>query len=799
MRQICPPMQECMATTGKKRGSFWSQSCYIDDQYTSATKGRRMTADVKEDPANDSRAFSDSIQLLYASTVQSTAAAVIGSVAVAYFMLDIIAAKTVYTWLACMLTFAAGRFVLSLLYTKQQPQQHTLYKWAHLYALLAGLIGAGWGVAAYFFLLPDQASYQTTLTLVIVGYMAGSVTTLSTFPPAFLAMALPSLLALALRTSELGGNMNYGLTFMILVFLAFLLASARRMHDSLMTSLTLRYVNENLVTSLHDKQRATEELNLSLSREVEERKQTEAALIQANKEVKAADIAKSTFLANMSHEIRTPMNAIIGMSQLALQSNLDVKQRNYVEKVNRSAIGLLGIINDILDFSKIEAGKLNLENTDFRLEDVFDSVKNLIEYKAEEKGLKLIVMQPDDLPTALIGDQLRLGQILANIGNNAVKFTHSGAITISVDVVEQSQDHVMLHFSVSDTGIGMSDEQQQNLFRSFSQADSSITRVYGGTGLGLVICQQLTSMMGGEIWVESREHIGSTFHFTARFQKQQGEPSKQLSLNRNISHSSHAQNSARLHGARVLLVEDNEINQELAEDILVRHGISVTLANNGEQALKRLEHGTFDCVLMDCQMPVMDGYTATRKIREQERFATLPVLAMTANTMTGDREKALAAGMNAHIAKPIDVDEMLHTMARWIDVATPANVEATQPASDNELANLPGIDIAAGLNIAMNKEALYRRLLIKFRDTYGGFETDFRAAVDGSDPDAPAKVAHSLKGVAGNLGMHELYQSLLQLEMACKNHEPQLEKKLQQVTDKLATVMTGLKRLGPRI
>lgn len=751
-----------------------------------------MIPEANEDPANDSRAFADSIQLLYASTRQSTAAAVIGSVTVAYFMLDIIASPTVYTWLAGMLIVAGSRLALSLLYAKQQ--QPAIHQWANRYALLAGLIGTGWGVAGYFFLLPDQASYQTMLTLVIVGYMAGSVTTLSIFPPAFLSMALPSLLPLAMRTSELGGNMNYALTFMILVFIAFLAASARRMHDSLITSLTLRYVNEDLVTSLHDKQQATEQLNHSLSREVEERKQTEAALIQANKEVKAADIAKSTFLANMSHEIRTPMNAIIGMSQLALQSNLDAKQRNYVEKVNQSAIGLLGIINDILDFSKIEAGKMNLENTEFRLEDVFDSVKNLIEYKAEEKGLKLIFILPDELPTALIGDQLRLGQILVNIGNNAVKFTDSGAITIIVDVIEQSHDRILLHFAVSDTGIGMNTEQQRNLFRSFSQADSSTTRVYGGTGLGLVICQQLTHMMGGEIWVDSREQVGSTFHFTARFQKQLGEPSRRLSLNR-LSHSSHAQDIARLQGAHVLLVEDNEINQELAEDILVRHGIRVTLANNGEQALKLLERNHFDCVLMDCQMPVMDGYTATRKIREQERFHALPVLAMTANAMTGDREKALASGMNAHIAKPIDVDEMLHTMAIWINAVTQTPTEPPRPPTDHELANLPGIDIAAGLNIAMNKETLYRRLLIKFRDTYSGFETEFRTAINGDDPDAPAKVAHALKGVAGNLGMHELYQSLLQLEMACKNHEPQLEKKLQQATARLATVMTGLEKL----
>ncbi len=400
-------------------------------------------------------------------------------------------------------------------------------------------------------------------------------------------------------------------------------------------------------------------LDITSQKKVEQEQRKAIAFLKEKKFAESASRAKSSFLANMSHEIRTPMNAVIGMSKLALETNLNPEQYNLISKVHISARSLLGIINDILDFSKIEADKMELERVDFRLREVFEHVYTLIRLKAEEKGLILNIECATDIPEILRGDPLRLRQILTNLGNNAVKFTRHGRIDIKVNLLEQQENKLKLHFFVADTGKGISPEQLDTLFQAFCQAENSTTRQYGGTGLGLVISQNLVRMMGGEISVKSELDHGSCFHFTLQLEKGDAGrlPLEQTEQIKKIS---------QLEGKKILLTEDNPFNMELAAILFRRKKIIVLQAENGKEALELLESENVDCVLMDIQMPVMDGYTACREIRKQGKFKKLPVLAMTANVMASDVKKSRDAGMNDHICKPLNENELFGTLIKWL-------------------------------------------------------------------------------------------------------------------------------------
>ncbi|MDL2259651.1 response regulator [Deltaproteobacteria bacterium OttesenSCG-928-K17] len=404
---------------------------------------------------------------------------------------------------------------------------------------------------------------------------------------------------------------------------------------------------------------------LSYVRDLTEQKKTESDLRAAKEAAEVAARAKSEFLANMSHEIRTPLNAIKGFAHLLEQSPLNENQTAYLDRIHDSFDALLRIVNDVLDFSMIDSGRLKIEPAEFSLTDVISSVLNLHQDAAADKGLTLTIEgEPPDVE--LIGDAQRLKQILNNLVDNAIKFTEKGGILIKVEPgppLDSADNLTACTFTVRDTGIGLDSQNVSNLFAAFSQADTSFTRKYGGTGLGLAISSRLAEMMGGRMWVESEPGRGSAFYFTAAFEKAAPKENKAAARQRPNLNSL----AGDIKGARILLVEDNEVNQAVASKIMEKAGLSVTVAENGVKALEALEADEYDLVLMDVQMPEMDGLEATRRIRADARYNDLPILAMTAHAMQTDREASLSVGMNDHITKPINLSVLFDSLKKWIN------------------------------------------------------------------------------------------------------------------------------------
>jgi len=504
--------------------------------------------------------------------------------------------------------------------------------------------------------------------------------------------------------------------------------------------------------------------------DITERKQTEEALVVAKQTAEAASRAKGEFLANMSHEIRTPMNAILGMAYLALQTPLDARQRDYVAKIHASAESLLGIINDILDFSKIEAGKLELEFIPFALSAVFDHLATVIGGKASDKGLTIRFALSEEVPAMLLGDSLRLQQIMDNLANNAVKFTEQGQVVIAVEPAGAMENGVIpLTFSVSDTGIGMDPAQMQRILEPFTQADSSVTRRYGGTGLGLSIVTRLLELMGSRLEIVSEPGQGSRFAFTLRL----AIADDTLEPGRRRHDPTLAEALQRLRGARVLVVEDNRINQQVAREIIEQAGLQVQVAANGRLAVEALRHAAdFDAVFMDIQMPEMDGYEATRCIREFKTAAELPIIAMTAHALQDEREKCLAAGMNDHLAKPIMPGEVQAALVRWIPPkleAAAATLLTTAAVHPGELpAILPGLgldlDVAMGLQRASGNAMLYRQILSEFREQHQTVVSELTRELGNHNLERASAIVHSLKGLAGTIGARALFATASTLE-----------------------------------
>ncbi|MBI5278506.1 MAG: response regulator [Burkholderiales bacterium] len=674
---------------------------------------------------------------------------------------------------------------------------------------------------------------------------------------------------------------------------------------------------ESVVSPLYDEKGNARGV-LGIGRDITQRKRNEEEIRRAKEIAEDATRMKSDFLANMSHEIRTPMNAIIGLSHLVLKTELAPRQRDYIQKVQASGQHLLGIINDILDFSKVEAGRLDLEQAEFALDKLLDDTSALISEKCHAKGLELVFDVAPDVPRALVGDPLRLGQVLLNYAANAVKFTERGEVVVSVRATERTAQGVQLLFRVRDTGIGLTPEQVDRLFRSFSQADTSTTRRFGGTGLGLAISKKLAELMGGEVGVESTPGRGSIFWFTARVgvgqarQRQllprpdlrgrrvlvvddnmharsviadmlqgmtfsvdeaedgaaavtqvrdaarQGRPYDVVYLDWRMPGMDGIEAAqqiralglatppmmlmvtafgreeataganragiddvlvkpvnasalfdatmralggrvarvtspaglvaapqgrlATIAGRRVLLVEDNDINQQVARELLEETGLRVDVASDGAAALAALDAQAYDLVFMDMQMPVMDGVTATRVLRDMPKLRHLPVIAMTANAMEADRQKCIAAGMNDYLVKPIDPKELDAMLLRWIRPAgaplqePPAAQPRPAPAvADGVPQGIAGLDTALGLSRMAGKKPLYLAMLQRYAAGQAPAAQQVRDALAAGDAATAERVAHTLKGVSANVGATTVEQLAAALERAFKDGRPPQE------------------------
>ena len=745
-------------------------------------------------------------------------------------------------------------------------------------------------------------------------------------------------------------------------FLGLFASFAGRKQDSLVETLReLEKTNLRLDTANAIMRAANEELNRHRNRleemiaertqelsesnrllhvEVAEREAIAVELDKARKAAEEANRTKSAFLANMSHELRTPMNVVLGMTHLALQTELEPKQRDYMNKIVSSANSLLGIINDILDFSKVEAGRLALEKTEFHLDKVLDSLADMTSIRAEEKGLELIYSVAPDVPLGLVGDPLRIEQVLLNLVSNATKFTKEGEVVVAVSKTAEEDERVTLRFSVKDTGIGMTEEQQRILFRPFTQADASTTRRYGGTGLGLSISKGLVEAMGGRIEVESGFGKGSDFRFEVPFETHgkvareqtfdysdlqglrvlivednrvardilrrmlesqsmratavgsgeealeeiaaadtRGEPFQVALVDWKMPGIDGLETARRIHsrdgptevpsiimvtaygkeevvrhveaqniksvlvkpvnpsflfeniaaalgvtvpepgalaqpatgtvdigdikGARLLLVEDNELNREVAVGLLENAGFEVTPAVNGQEAVDMVGEG-FDAVLMDVQMAVMDGYEATRIIRSRPEYASLPIIAMTANALVTDREACLESGMNDHVAKPIDPAALLGALKRWVaprEGLGSKGESARAPGEDGadipSPRELPGLNVGEAVQRVGGNVEGYHSLLVKFRSGNLDVIDRLRAGLEAGGREECLRTAHSLKGVSGNLGAMRLHEAAAVLDAALRRDaaRPELDKALDECQGMLELTLESISQL----
>jgi two-component system sensor histidine kinase/response regulator len=486
----------------------------------------------------------------------------------------------------------------------------------------------------------------------------------------------------------------------------------------------------------------------AFARDISQWLERESALQNANVKAQAASRAKSEFLANMSHEIRTPMNSVIGMARLALTREADERQIGYLEKILMSGEHLLDIIDDILDFSKIEAGKMQIEKTAFDLRDIMDNLASLMADKAASKGLEFTMEMDPALPQRMQGDPLRLRQILLNFSDNAIKFTSRGGVRISVARAEGGEGQSAVCFEVSDTGIGIAQEEIDKLFQPFQQTDGSVTREFGGTGLGLSISKRLVELMGGEVGVESQPGRGSRFWFKVGLDEggQDADSSAEYFVERRDAQST-------IRNARILLAENNVFNQQVAREFLEDVGCVVQVANNGMEALEWMQKEHFDCILMDVQMPLMDGLEATRQIRANQAFAPLPVIAVTANALEEEKRRCLEAGMNDFVTKPLMPETLYAVLARWLSrQALPVSAPERRTQSSGRTEQNAVLDISALADLVGGSRDRMRQMLHRFMDSARQDMGRVAEALDREDMQHLREMAHHIKSPAAMVG-----------------------------------------------
>ncbi len=759
-------------------------------------------------------------------------------------------------WLGSQFLLTLARVVLVLKFREKEqflgPENAT--RWGNGFAFSSGISGLLWGTTALIVLYTGSMESVVIIGVLLTIMVSASVVALSYFAPASYAYTTFSMAPLILVVFNSDEPYAKGVTLVFSAFTVVSLVYSSIVSRNLKETLRLRIEKSELAENLRQQIQIVEKANL----------------------------AKSDFLSTMSHEIRTPMNAVLGMSHLALQEDISPVQRNYLNSIQMAARSLLGIINDTLDLSKIEAGRLELEQIDFDLDRVLESIAVVSGHQAQEQGLDFSIQVQRDVPRRFTGDPQRLGQILLNLSSNAVKFTDTGKVNIDISVVERNDDRACLRFAVSDTGIGLSEAQIAVIFDAFTQADSSTTRHYGGTGLGLSIADRLAKKMDGSMSVESEPGKGSTFCFTAwldlapeetpdalegtrvllagpqlaelmglagvlerigssvividdavrvinshtepslfdliildirhgqdeswhRLQPLLPDDAKVLLLSDNGPEQADAKTVTRFHGLItpfalthavaavlghdtgatdnvilpdyrgrcVLLVEDNPLNQQVGQGLLARRGIEVSIASSGTEALQALNEKHFDLVLMDIQMPDMNGYEVTRELRKNPQLAEVPVVAMTAHATEDARQTCLDAGMNDFISKPIEPERLYSVLDHYLSLPVAESAQS-RPEEQELFGELPGIAIREGLRHTGGNSDLYANLLFGFTRHHADDDEALRQLIERQQTDEARKLAHTLKGVAGSIGALELQGLYRRIESSLPETDEEL-------------------------